>query len=53
MLSSFGRKYRPTNFGQLVGQNGMVRTLENAMASGRIAHAYAYWSAWNQNNQRE
>ena len=34
------RKYRPTNFGQLVGQNGMVRTLENAMASGRIAHAF-------------
>ncbi|MCB9987824.1 MAG: DNA polymerase III subunit gamma/tau [Rhodospirillales bacterium] len=34
------RKYRPQNFGQLVGQDALVRTLTNAIESGRIAHAF-------------
>ncbi|MEO8812217.1 MAG: DNA polymerase III subunit gamma/tau [Caulobacteraceae bacterium] len=34
------RKYRPQNFADLVGQEAMVRTLTNAFASGRIAHAF-------------
>jgi DNA polymerase-3 subunit gamma/tau len=34
------RKYRPTTFEELVGQDAMVRTLKNAFASGRIAHAF-------------
>jgi DNA polymerase-3 subunit gamma/tau len=34
------RKYRPTTFADLVGQEAMVRTLANAFASGRIAQAY-------------
>jgi DNA polymerase-3 subunit gamma/tau len=34
------RKYRPRNFDDLIGQEGMVRTLKNAFASGRIAHAF-------------
>jgi DNA polymerase-3 subunit gamma/tau len=34
------RKYRPTNFEELIGQDAMVRTLTNAFKSGRIAHAY-------------
>jgi DNA polymerase-3 subunit gamma/tau len=34
------RKYRPTNFNDLVGQEAMVRTLSNAFDSGRIAHAF-------------
>ncbi len=34
------RKYRPRSFGDLIGQEGMVRTLTNAFASGRIAHAF-------------
>ncbi len=34
------RKYRPTDFAGLVGQEAMVRTLTNALASGRIAHAF-------------
>ena len=34
------RKYRPTDFTTLVGQEAMVRTLRNAIASGRIAHAF-------------
>ncbi len=34
------RKYRPQNFDDLLGHEAMVRTLRNAFASGRIAHAY-------------
>jgi DNA polymerase-3 subunit gamma/tau len=34
------RKYRPRTFGDLIGQEAMVRTLENAFATGRIAHAF-------------
>ncbi len=34
------RKYRPSNFGELIGQEAMVQTLRNAFSSGRIAQAY-------------
>ncbi|HYC14688.1 MAG TPA: DNA polymerase III subunit gamma/tau, partial [Stellaceae bacterium] len=34
------RKYRPADFGELIGQEAMVRTLTNAIATGRIAHAF-------------
>ncbi len=34
------RKYRPSRFADLIGQEAMVRTLSNAIASGRIAHAF-------------
>ncbi|MEC9249128.1 MAG: DNA polymerase III subunit gamma/tau, partial [Pseudomonadota bacterium] len=34
------RKYRPDTFEDLIGQEAMVRTLTNAFAAGRIAHAY-------------
>ena len=34
------RKYRPTSFRELIGQDAMVRTLTNAIASGRLAHAF-------------
>jgi DNA polymerase-3 subunit gamma/tau len=34
------RKYRPRNFDDLIGQEGMVRTLKNAFSSGRIVHAF-------------
>jgi DNA polymerase-3 subunit gamma/tau len=34
------RKYRPTSFAGLIGQEAMVRTLSNAIASGRVAHAF-------------
>jgi DNA polymerase-3 subunit gamma/tau len=34
------RKYRPTTFGELIGQEAMVRTLANAITAGRIAHAF-------------
>ncbi|MFO1156779.1 MAG: DNA polymerase III subunit gamma/tau [Rhodospirillales bacterium] len=34
------RKYRPSDFSALIGQEALVRTLSNAFAAGRIAHAY-------------
>ena len=34
------RKYRPTTFDDLIGQDGLVRTLRNAFAMNRIAHAF-------------
>ncbi|UPG72952.1 DNA polymerase III subunit gamma/tau [Roseomonas gilardii subsp. gilardii] len=34
------RKYRPSSFADLVGQDAMVRTLRNAFAQNRIAHAF-------------
>jgi DNA polymerase III subunit gamma/tau len=34
------RKYRPTNFAELIGQEALVRTLSNAIATGRIAHSF-------------
>lgn len=34
------RKYRPRNFDELIGQEALVRTLKNAIESGRIAHAF-------------
>jgi DNA polymerase-3 subunit gamma/tau len=34
------RKHRPADFSDLIGQEAMVRTLRNAFASDRIAHAF-------------
>lgn len=34
------RKYRPQSFDELIGQDALVRTLTNAIESGRIAHAF-------------
>ena len=34
------RKYRPTTFDDLIGQESMVRILRNAFAAGRVAHAF-------------
>jgi len=34
------RKYRPSDFTTLIGQEPMVRTLSNAMESGRLAHSF-------------
>lgn len=34
------RKYRPQSFDELIGQEALVRTLTNAIESGRIAHAF-------------
>lgn len=34
------RKYRPTTFADLIGQDALVRTLKNAIETNRIAQAY-------------
>jgi DNA polymerase-3 subunit gamma/tau len=34
------RKYRPSDFSGLIGQEALVRTLTNAIAQGRLAHAF-------------
>lgn len=34
------RKYRPQTFAELIGQEAMVRTLANAIARDRLAHAF-------------
>lgn len=36
------RKYRSQTFGDLVGQDHVVRTLQNGLSSGRIAHSYLF-----------
>jgi DNA polymerase-3 subunit gamma/tau len=36
------RKWRPREFGAVVGQEPITRTLRNALASGRVAHAYLF-----------
>ena len=34
------RKYRPGTFEEVIGQQALIRTLTNAIAAGRIAHAF-------------
>ncbi|MCR5042514.1 MAG: DNA polymerase III subunit gamma/tau [Clostridia bacterium] len=36
------RKYRPTTFGDVVGQKGVVRVLTNQLVSSRTSHAYIF-----------
>jgi DNA polymerase-3 subunit gamma/tau len=38
----FARKYRPQTFDDLVGQTHVSRTLKNAIAQNRLAHAYLF-----------
>ncbi len=39
------RKYRPQTFDELVGQATLTRTLQNALRSGRIGHAFLFSGA--------
>ena len=36
------RKYRPTSFDTVVGQQALTTTLKNAVKSGKLAHAYLF-----------
>ncbi len=38
----FARKYRPQTFDEVVGQEHITRTLQNAISSGRVAQAYLF-----------
>lgn len=37
------RKYRPSNFDEVVGQQPIIQTLKNAIVQNRIAHAYLFY----------
>src|SRR6202790_3183473 len=39
------RRYRPQGFDQLIGQEHVARSLENAIKDGRVAHAYLFTGA--------
>src|SRR5262245_13975707 len=39
------RRYRPQTFDELVGQEHVARALEQAIASGRVGHAYLFTGA--------
>lgn len=41
-IQALYRKWRPRTFDEVVGQDHVVRTLRNALASGRIHHAYLF-----------
>ena len=36
------RKYRPASFDTVVGQRALTTTLKNAIATGKLAHAYLF-----------
>ena len=36
------RKYRPQNFSEVIGQEHVTRTLQNALGQGRTAHGYIF-----------
>lgn len=36
------RKYRPQKFGEIIGQEHITRTLQNAITAGRLHHAYLF-----------
>ena len=42
MYQVIARKYRPQSFGELIGQEHVRTTLENAIAQQRIAHGYIF-----------
>jgi len=42
MYVVFARKYRPQRFEDVVGQGHIARTLQNAVRTGRVAHAYLF-----------
>ncbi len=42
MVTALYRKYRPQDFDEVVGQDAVVRTLRNAIASGQVRQAYLF-----------
>src|SRR5271157_5034388 len=42
MYQVIARKYRPQTFGELIGQEHVKTTLENAITSRRLAHGYIF-----------
>ena len=42
MYHALYRKYRPTNFDDVVGQDVIVKTLGNALVNDKVSHAYLF-----------
>jgi DNA polymerase-3 subunit gamma/tau len=42
MYQVIARKYRPRNFAEVVSQDHVKQTLENALAQGRVGHGYIF-----------
>ena len=42
MYQALYRKYRPSNFDEVVGQKVIVKTLKNAIKHDRLSHAYLF-----------
>ena len=42
---AIARKYRPTTFDEIVGQEHVTRTLKNAITRSRIHHAFLFCGA--------
>nr|MBP7060909.1 AAA family ATPase [Candidatus Moranbacteria bacterium] len=40
--TTFYRKYRPQKFSDVIGQTHVVRTLENALKTGKVGQAYLF-----------
>lgn len=41
-MATLYRKYRPQIFSDLIGQDHLIQTITNEIASGRLAHAYLF-----------
>ncbi|MGH2536878.1 MAG: DNA polymerase III subunit gamma/tau [Candidatus Promineifilaceae bacterium] len=42
MTQALYRKWRPARFGDVVGQQHVTQTLQNALVAGRLSHAYLF-----------
>ena len=45
MYLALARKYRPQNFSEIIGQDPIIKTLQNAIELDRIHHAYLFCGA--------
>lgn len=41
-MPAFYRTYRPSTFAEIIGQEHIVRTLKNALRTGKLSHAYLF-----------
>ena len=42
MYLALYRKYRPKKFSEVIGQNVIIKTLENSIKNNKINHAYLF-----------